>query len=190
MSCRKVTSRLALVLVALPILGLVAPAAAASPKNVPEKQQCLWQLIEGTDPLIDCIHPAWLTTEEQADVRRLTRDHLRNASCAVSVKISRAEIERALAAAEHVFQSPPQPVTCDLETSRGKVTITGTFSPRVVFKGGVAVEATPGLADIKGVNTYLAWPVVHYVNYAERISKTMLLMINAYRHYRGPVRTP
>jgi hypothetical protein len=35
------------------------------------------------------------------------------------------------------------------------------------------------------VNTYLAWPVVHYINHADRIGKPMALMINAYRARRG-----
>lgn len=167
-------------------LMLAAAQAQAAPAvNVPREQQCLGQLIEGTDPEIDCLHVAWFTPEEQADIKKLTRGYLENAVCRVTVKIARKEIDAALAAADYVFQSPPQPVICDLATSRGAFAITATFAPRVVFKGGVAVEATPGLADVKGVNSYLAWPVVHYVNYAQRISSPMLLIINAYKTHRG-----
>ena len=53
-------------------------------------------------------------------------------------------------------------------------------------KDGKAIEATPGLADVKGVNNYLAWPVVQYVNYAPGIRKEMLRMINAYLEHVRP----
>jgi hypothetical protein len=168
--------------------GLVLAGAgsmALSPPEIPAERQCLYQLIEGTSADIDCVHPAWLTEAEREDLKTLTRGYLMGARCSITVKIARAAIEKALAASEHVFTSPAQPAECEIETSRGPLKITGTFSPRVVFKGGLAVEATPGLADIGGVNRYLAWPVVHYINFSERITKTMLLMINAYRAHRG-----
>lgn len=170
------------------LLAVAAPAAyAAGPlRDVPLEKQCLKQLIESNDAQIDCVHQAWFTPEERNDLEKLTRGYLKDASCAIEVRIARKEIEAALTSADTVFTAPAQPATCELETSRGKVTINGTFSPRVVFKGGVAVEATPGLGDITGVNSYLAWPVVHYINYSERITKPMMLMINAYRTHRAP----
>jgi hypothetical protein len=177
----------AALLAALP----ASPSLAGGPlKDVPLETQCLKQLIESRAPEIDCVHQAWFTTEERDDLAKLTRGYLLDASCAITVKIARQEIDTALAAADAVFTSPAQPMTCELETSRGKLTVGGTFAPRVVFKGGVAVEATPGLGGITGVNSYLAWPVVHYINYSERITKPMMLMINAYRAHRAPLPRP
>lgn len=179
----------------LTLAGLVMagtlPAMAGGPlRDVPMAKLCLKQIIEDTAPEIDCVHQAWFTDREREDVKKLTRGYLLDASCAVDVRIARSEVEAALVASDTTFTSPPQPVTCEIETSRGKFTITGTFSPRVVFKGGVGVQATPGLADIEGVNSYLAWPVVHYINNSDRITHPMLLMINAYRAHRGPLAKP
>jgi hypothetical protein len=183
-------------LLRLTVLGAAAVSSALTAqaggplRDVPMAKLCLKQLVEDTAPQIDCVHQAWFTDAEREDVKTLTRGYLTDASCAVDVKIARAEIEAALVASDTTFTSPPQPVTCEIDTSRGKFTITGTFSPRVVFKGGVGIEATPGLADIQGINSYLAWPVVHYINHSERITRPMLLMINAYRAHRGPLPKP
>ena len=59
--------------------------------------------------------------------------------------------------------------------------MTGTFAPHVTFKDGVAVSASPGLANVEGVNSYLAWPVVQYVNYSPGIRREMAAIINVYR---------
>jgi hypothetical protein len=91
---------------------------------------------------------------------------------------------------DNVFTSPPQPVTCTIDTAKGALTITGTFAPRVVFKGGIAVEGSPGLADVEGVNGYLAWPVIQYVNRSARIRDGMLGMINAYLGRKAAGRQP
>ncbi len=169
------------------LVAAVGPLLAGPLERVPTKQQCMWQLAQGADDEIDCIHLAWLTEDEKSDLKTLTRGYLLDASCLITVKIDRAKVDAALVASDLVFESPQQPVTCEITTSRGPFTITATFSPRVVFKDGFAIEATPGLANIKGVNSYLAWPVVHYINYAERITKTMLLMINTYRANRSSI---
>ncbi len=175
------------IVAALACLACRPDSADAGPlHDVPLEQQCLKQLIQSSEPEIDCEHLAWFTDGEREDLKKLTRGYLLDASCAVKVKIARKNLDQALATADTVFTSPAQPMTCELETSRGKVTINGTFSPRVVFKGGVAVEATPGLGDISGINSYLAWPVVHYINYSERITKPMMLMINAYKSSLAP----
>lgn len=178
-------------LAAISLLAWTAAAEAGGPlRDIPVEKMCLKQLVEDTSPQIDCVHQAWFTDQEREDLKSLTRGYLLDASCAIDVKIERAAVEAALVASDTTFTSPPQPVTCEIETSRGKVTITGTFSPRVVFKGGTGIEATPGLADIQGVNSYLAWPVVHYINHSERITRPMLLMVNAYRAHRGPLPKP
>lgn len=163
-----------------------APVTAAdTPKPAAGiEQDCLWQLMKGKGDEIACAHRAWLTDTERDDLRRVTRQLLQDATCTVSIRIERALVEAAVAAAgDHVFQSPPQPVACEITTRKSVFPISATFAPRVVFKAGVAVEATPGLADVEGVSRYLAWPVVKYVNWAPHIRTTMLQIINAYSSY-------
>ena len=158
---------------------LAVPAAqAASPQE--QVRTCFWQLANGRDREITCQYPTWLTDEERGDLRKLTRDMLQDLRCTVSVGIARGLVDDALELSDHVFQAPPQPVACDLTLKDSTVQITGRFAPRVVFKDGKAIEATPGLADVKGVNSYLAWPVVQYVNFAPGIRAEMLRMINVY----------
>ena len=156
-----------------------APAEPAPGPN------CFYQLLEDTGPQIDCEHAAWLTDDEKADLKKLTRDYLHDARCTIAIRIERAKVDAALVGSDLTFESPPQPMTCILTTRSGDMTITGTFAPKVVFKDGIATSATPGLANITGVNSYLAWPVVHYINNASRIGEPMVMMINAYRARRG-----
>jgi hypothetical protein len=104
----------------------------------------------------------------------------------VEVKIDRALVAPALGTADYEFTAPPQPVTCEIKTNASVITISGTFAPTVTFKDGVAVEGSPGLANVTGVNAYLAWPVVQYVNRAPGIRRDMLAMINAYKSTRKP----
>jgi hypothetical protein len=122
-----------------------------------------------------------MTEAERADLASLTRGYLINARCTVAVDMDRRLIDEALAASDRVFTAPPQPVTCEVETSGGPMTIGGTFAPHVVFKDGFATDASPGLANITGVNSYLAMPVVAYVNRAPGIKSEMAAMINAFR---------
>jgi hypothetical protein len=158
----------------------VRAPATGGPKQAVPARNCFWQLRNGSSRELVCEYKSWLTDDERADLKRLTREFLLDARCKVDVRIERRLVRDAMTAPDNVFTSPPQPVTCTVDTARGALTITGTFSPRVVFKGGIAVEGSPGLADIKGVNGYLAWPVVEYVNRSARIRDGMLGMVNAY----------
>ena len=160
----------------------VSPAGAEPPPPVPLERNCFYVLSKGSGDTIQCMYPAWLTDEERADLKRITRGFLEDARCRIDVRIERRQVEDALAAAtDHVFEAPPQPVVCEITTPKSTFAIEGTFSPKVVFKGGEAVEATPGLANVTGINPYVAWPVVHFINTADRIKGPMLRMINAYR---------
>ena len=168
----------------LTVISAVHAGYAGSNEPPPERN-CFYQLLEGTGDEIDCEHQAWFTDEEKTDVSKMTRGYLLDARCKINIKIKRDQVEAALVASDITFESPAQPMTCDLTTSSGPMTIKGTFAPRVVFKDGTAIQATPGLANVEGVNKYLAWPVVHYINNAARIGAPMALMINAYRARRG-----
>jgi hypothetical protein len=173
------------------LLVAAAGAGAAPPTRsaiVPPERNCFWQLQRGTSDEIVCDHLAWLTPEERADLRKVTRDLVTDASCIITVRIPRATARAAIEAPDHVFEAPPQRVTCNIHTADTVMPISATFSPRVVIRGGVAVEATPGLANVEGVHKSLAWPVVAYVNRAQRIRTGMLAMINAYLGRRAAAR--
>ena len=160
-------------------LALAAGGVIAQPKP-DSTQTCFWQLAHGRGAEIACDYPAWLTDDERADLRRLTRDYLQDVRCTVSIRVKRLLVDDAMELTEHVFQAPAQPVTCELQLKDSVLPVTASFAPKVVIKDGKAVEATPGLADVKGVSSYLAWPVVQYVNRAPGIRSEMLRMINAY----------
>ena len=159
--------------------GCVATGSGGA--NAAEKPDCFSSLRHPGGKRLVCEHKAWMTDEERADVTKLTRGYLLDAKCTVSVDVERGLIDEGLAASDRVFDIPAQPVVCALETSRGPMTIAGTFAPKVVFKEGFAVDASPGLGNVTGVNSYLAWPVVAYVNGASRIKSEMAAMINAFR---------
>jgi hypothetical protein len=171
-------------------VGLVqfaaAPDGAAQNPRAAAARDCLNELSRGRSPDFACTWPASLRDKERDDLKRITRDMLQDARCSVAVKIERRVVMEALAAADYVFEAPPQPVDCEIEMKDGKVVpVTATFAPRVVFKDGQAVDGTPGLSHIKGVNSYLAWPVEQYVNRAPGVKKEMLRMINLYRERRA-----
>jgi hypothetical protein len=160
------------------VAALVSIASAEAAQD--PTRNCFWQLAHGRGAEITCEHPTWLTDEERSDLRKLTRDYLQDLRCTVSVRIQRLLVDDAMELTEHIFDAPPQPVACELQLRDSVMPISATFAPRVVIKQGKAVDATPGLADVKGVNGYLAWPVIQYVNRAPGIRAEMLRMINAY----------
>lgn len=162
------------VFVALLASGLPATAA---------ERDCFDELENGTSGEFVCNYPVALAEQERADLKRITREYLQDVTCSVTVRLDRGLVERAVQDIDYVFQSPEQPVTCDVKTSKSTVHITGTFAPRVTFKGGQAVEGTPGLENIKGVTRILSWPVKQYVNRAPHVRNTMLQIINGYRRY-------
>lgn len=172
---------------ALGAAGLLVPAVAAFPVAAKPPaaglapQNCLHELATGRGPEIVCQYPAWLADQERNDLRRITREMLQDARCMVSIRIDRRVVEEALRQPDHVFVAPAQPVTCEIVTKDSSFPITGTFAPKVVFKAGRAVEGSPNLANVQGVNRYLAWPVVQYVNSSSYIRGEMLRMINLYR---------
>ena len=98
----------------------------------------------------------------------------------MTIRIERRLIDEALGAADHVFQAPAQPVTCDVVTSKSTFPITFTFAPRVEFKDGAAVKASPVMDGVTGVSRILSWPVVTYVNHSREIRDGMLQVVNAY----------
>ncbi len=163
--------------------GVSGRLDAASPTRTQAEARtnnCFWQLAQARGRDLVCDYPTWLADKEREDLRRLTREMLQDARCTVSIKIARALVVEALTAPDLVFEAPPQPVVCEIVTKESVVPIKATFAPRVVIKDGVAVDATPGMANVTGVNGYLAWPVIEYVNRSETVKIEMLSLINAY----------
>ena len=160
--------------------------AAAAPFTLEQGYQmqhrCFEDLAKGKTRDVVCEYPTMLTDQERADLVKVTRGYLKDAHCIVSIRIERARVAQAVLAPDLVFEVPPQPVKCEIETSKDVVPITATFAPRVVMKGGEAVEATPNLGNVQGINKYIAWPVIEYVNRSANISEHMLRMINQYRN--------
>jgi len=180
LACHKGLARLAAC--GLTFVIWVGPTPSeAEPKGYGTLGSCLKAVVHQHGDEILCDYMALLTSEERDDMRRLSRGLLQDASCLVKIRIARALVEPALTAQDHVFQSPPQPVKCDIKTKNGGFPITATFAPEVTFKGGLAVAGTPGLANVEGINSYLAWPVVVYVNRSARIRNAMLEIINTYK---------
>jgi hypothetical protein len=168
----------AVLAMAAALLG--TPAVAGQPATGGGLRACL-DSVRQTTPEISCEYTVLLTDQERADMRRLTRERLQDASCRVTVRVSRDLVQPALTEANHIFNAPPQPVVCTIKTRDSTFDVTGTFAPQVTFKDGVAVTATPGLANVEGVNRYLAWPVVQYVNHAPGIRRELISIINVYR---------
>lgn len=169
--------------VALALVAHAMPATAAQPSARPD---CFAALRHPGGKQLTCTHDAWMTDEERSELQKLTRGYLLDARCTVAVDVARALVDEGLAASDRILDLPPQPVTCQLQTSGGPMTISGTFAPHVVFKDGFAVDASPGLANVTGVNSYLAWPVVAYVNGARHIKSEMAAMINTFRAQANP----
>ena len=163
------------------IIAMTAFTATPALVAAGERPDCYSALRRPTGERLACTHDVWMTDEERAEVQKLTRGYLLDARCSVAVDIDRKLVDEAMAASDRVWDAPPQPVTCQLQTSGGPMTIGGTFAPHVIFKDGFAVDASPGLANITGVNSYLAWPVVAYVNGASSVKSEMATMINAFR---------
>ena len=148
-----------------------------------DMRDCFDDLERGTSKDIACTFPIKPSAAEKLELEKQTKGVLKDATCSVAIRIERALIRTAIEQSDFVFQAPPQPVTCEVTAHIRKVgvyPITGTFSPRVVFKDGQAVEATPGLANVTGVTSVISWPVVTYVNRGGMIRDGMLQVVNAW----------
>lgn len=159
-----------------------------------DRPDCFEQLENGNEPEISCAVPLDLSESEQKELEAGSRGYVKDVACTLSVRIPRHAVEAALRAPEIVFQSPEQPVVCRVTTHKSAFEITATFAPRFVVKDDVAVEATPGLGNVKGVSRVISWPVVQFVNRWPSIRSGLLQIVNAYRSHarkkHGTTATP
>ncbi|MGD9783387.1 MAG: hypothetical protein AB7E80_16705 [Hyphomicrobiaceae bacterium] len=153
------------------------PASAVS-------EDCFDELETGRARDIACRMELALSPNERDELEKGSRGYVKDVACTLLVRIPRAEVETAIAARDFVFQSPDQPVACTVTTHKSTFDITGTFAPRVVFKDDRAVEASPGLGNVKGVSRVISWPVVQFVNRWPSIRAGLLQIVNAYRSHR------
>jgi len=168
------------------------PAATQSPEGQPISDDCFEALENGTGPWLSCRVPLRLSPLEQSELEKASRGYVKDVSCMLTIQIERAALDAPLASPDYVFESPEQPVACTVTTYKATFDITATFAPRVVFKAHAAVEATPGLANVKGVSRVISWPLVQFVNRWPSIRKGMLQVVNAYleRQRDGTLRAP
>lgn len=185
MIARSVLICAAACLIAVSTLAAAPPKddAGATAAKLAEPKDCFEELERGTSAEFVCTYPVALAEQERKDLKRITREYLQDVICQVSVRIDRGMVERAVQDTDYVFEAPPQPVTCDVKTSKSNIHISATFAPRVTFKNGQAIEGTPGLENIQGVTRILSWPVKQYVNRAPHVRNTMVQIVNAYRKY-------
>jgi hypothetical protein len=167
---------LAAAAVTLGLAGISHPVTAAGPAPA----NCISQLTSGSGPEVICSYPTGLGEKERAELRRMTGDLFVDARCLVNVRIERRQIAAALIKPDSVFQATPQAVTCELISKDEKLPIQATFAPRIVIKGGRAVDAHPGMANLTGLNDFVADPVLQYINQSDAIRAQMVKMVNLY----------
>jgi hypothetical protein len=164
-------------------VAIVLAVASASPRVEaagPAPANCINQLNSGTSPEVICSFPTQLGEKERAELRRMTGDLFVDARCLVNVRIERRHITAALIKPEFVFQATPQAVTCEVMGKDEKLPIAATFAPRVVLKGGRAVDAHPGMANLTGLNEVVANPLLQYINQSDAIRAQMVRLVNLY----------
>lgn len=162
---------------------LAWPAEAAEPAPNPD---CFDEFLNAKGETIVCVFPTRMSADEKAEVEKLTRGYLKDARCDVAIKMPRKLVAEALAATgDHVFEAPEQKSHCEVVTSKATFPVDMTFAPKVVFKAGVATEATPNLANVMGVPKALWWPVAYWVNSSNMIEATTLKIVNAVKQRYG-----
>jgi hypothetical protein len=160
-----------------------SPAPSAAP-SLALSDDCFAEVETGTGPDIACLFPMRPSPAERADLEKGSRGYVKDFSCRLTVRIARAEIDKALAATDYVFKSPEQPVVCTITTHKSTFDVTGTFAPEVTFKNGAAISATPGLGNVQGITRVISWPVVQFVNRWPSVRDGMVQIINAYKAHK------
>ncbi len=158
-----------------------AHAVEPAPSQPGLSEDCFAEVETGTGPDIACLFPMRPSPEERAELETGSRGYVKDFNCRLTVRIARAEIDKALAAVDYSFKSPEQPVVCTITTYKSTFDVTATFAPEVTFKNGVAISATPGLSNVKGISRVISWPVVQFVNRWPSVRDGMLTIINAYK---------
>lgn len=176
------------------LLIVLTAACAMTAEPAAAADDCFDDLMRGQGAEIACRFPVRMSETERRELAATTRGYVVDATCTVDIRVLRTSVTAAIDTPEHIFEAPPQPVACSVTTASkaGETVhpITGTFAPRVVFKGGVAVEATPGLGNIAGVPRPVSWPVEMWVNRGATVRDGMLKVVNAWVAHMRTTRRP
>lgn len=165
--------------------ALVAGPAAAGETAAPNPD-CFDEFLNAKGTDIVCTFPTRMSADEKVEVEKVTRGYLKDASCDVAIKMPRRLLADALAATgDHVFEAPAQKSHCEVVTLKATFPVEMTFAPKVVFKDGIAIEATPNLDNVTGVPKALWWPVAYWVNSSNMIEETTLKIVNAVKRRYG-----
>jgi hypothetical protein len=162
------------------IAALAASFSATRAVEAAAPANCIAQLTSGSGPELICSYPTQLGEKERTELRRMTGDLFTDARCLVNIRIERRQITTALVKPDYVFQATPQAVTCEVIGKDEKLPIAATFAPRIVLKGGRAVDAHPGMANLTGLNEVLADPLLQYINQSDAIRAQMVRVANLY----------
>ena len=162
------------------------PLAAAAEDAEPPSPDCFEAFLSETGEEIRCVFPTRMSADEKAEIEKVTRGLLKDASCEVEIKLPRKLVAEALAATgDHVFEAPAQNSRCEVVTAKATFPVAMTFAPKVTFKAGIAIEATPNLDNVTGVPKALWWPVAYWVNSSSMIEETTLKIVNAVKRRYG-----
>lgn len=162
----------------------VSPALAA--ETAAPNPDCFDAFLNETGEEIVCVFPTRMSGDEKAEVEKVTRGFVKDAHCDVAIRMPRKLVVDALAATgDHVFEAPALKSHCEVVTSKSTFPVDMTFAPKVVFKSGVATEATPNLNNVTGVPKALWWPVAYWVNSSDMIEETTLKIVNAVKRRYG-----
>ncbi len=168
------------------LVAATASPARAADEPAAEGPDCFEEFLDGTAEEIACTFPTRMSADEKAEAEKYTRGLLKDASCVVEIKLPRKLIADALAATgDHVFEAPAQKSKCEVVTSKATFPVAMTFAPKVTFKEGIAVEATPNLDNVTGVPKALWWPVAYWVNSSNMIEDATLKIVNAVKRRHG-----
>ena len=83
---------------------------ALNPLPASLSQDCFAELETGTAPEIACQFPITPSPQEREELEKGSRGYVKNFSCLLTVRISRAAIDKALTTNDYAFKSPEQPV--------------------------------------------------------------------------------
>ncbi len=166
-------------------MALAVPSAMAGGVSAPLSEDCFDAVETGSEPEIACLFRLQPSATERAELEAGSRGYVKDFACRMTVRVARSEIDKALAAVDYSFKSPEQPVVCTITTYKSTFDVTGTFAPEIVFKSGVAISATPGLGNIKGITRVISWPVVQFVNRWPSVRDGMLTIVNAYKLHKA-----
>lgn len=110
-------------------------------------------------------------------MNRLTAGLMRDTACQVRVSVARETVMQALLAAGTV-KLPEQPAACAVATGGRPILTEFTLAPSVTFFAGEAIEASPGIGNLRGLPPSLANNLQVWLNSSTLVEAALLRGIN------------